>query len=92
MDERWAAAAPLAGAASLPRAASDGAATARPGSSALLINVNAFAQASGVWEALVEEWSLSEPHAALSRSRGSRGIGARTLRARARARARVGQR
>jgi hypothetical protein len=48
------------------------------GSSALLINVNAYAKASGVWETLVQEWRLSEPHSALSRTNGSKGIGTRT--------------
>jgi hypothetical protein len=50
------------------------------GSSALLINVNAYAKATGVHDTLVEEWTLSNPNGALGRSQGSKGIGPKAWR------------
>ena len=50
------------------------------GSSALLINVNAFAKAAGVHASLISEWTRSEPHKALARSNGSKGVGPKAWR------------
>ena len=50
------------------------------GSSALLINVNAFTKAAGVHASLISEWTRSEPHKALARSNGSKGVGPKAWR------------